>query len=226
VPGLLVLALPKPRQGVTHGIDGRADRLGLGLYEVDVFGVAQRLLEEGFVDGLSSALASAKEIAARYGASLRTELNPADEKDERVIDELFEEELDNRTRDDEAFQQVVDAVMDEIEERFAPAFLPDGKHQKTKVGWPLTWTWETGDRDAFIASISRFASNYAPLFGTLLTPLVNGVRVSGCPGVRPVLPGMAERQAEARPARRRRPRSHAALDVHDLDHALEAPFAA
>jgi hypothetical protein len=126
---------------------------------------------------LSSALVSVKEIAARYGKSLRTELNAADEKDQRVIDELFEEELDNRTRDDEAFQQVVDAVMDEIEERFA--LLPEGKLQKTKVGWPLTWTWKTGDRDAFIASISRFASNYAPLFGTLLTPLVNGVRVSG-----------------------------------------------
>ena len=128
-------------------------------------------------DVLSSALASVKEIAARYGESLRTELNATDEKDQRVIDELFEEELDNRTRDDETFQQVVDAVMDEIEERFA--LLPGGKLQKTKVGWPLTWTWETGDRDAFIASISRFASNYAPLFGTLLTPLVNGVRVSG-----------------------------------------------
>ena len=130
-------------------------------------------------DVLSSALASVKEIAAHYGKSLRTELNATDEKDQRVIDELFEEDLDNRTRDDEAFQQVVDAIMDEIEERFASAFLPDGKLQKTKVGWPLTWTWETGDRDAFIASISRFASNYAPLFGTLLTPLVNGVRVSG-----------------------------------------------
>ena len=128
-------------------------------------------------DVLSSALASVKEIAARYGESLRTELNATDEKDQRVIDELFEEELDNRTRDDEAFQQVVDAVMDEIEERFA--LLPGGKLQKTKVGWPLTWTWETGDRDAFIAAISRFASNYAPLFGTLLTPLVNGVRVVG-----------------------------------------------
>ena len=128
-------------------------------------------------DVLSSALASVKEIASRYGESLRRELNATDEKDQRVVDELFEEELDNRTRDDEAFQQVVDAVMDEIEERFA--LLPDGKLQKTKVGWPLTWTWETGDRDAFIASISRFASNYAPLFGTLLTPLVNGVRVSG-----------------------------------------------
>jgi hypothetical protein len=126
---------------------------------------------------LSSALASVQEIAARYGESLRTELNATDEKDQRVIDELFEEELDNRTRDDETFQQVVDAVMDEIEERFA--LLPGGKLQKTKVGWPLTWTWETGDRDAFIGAISRFASNYAPLFGTLLTPLVNGVRVAG-----------------------------------------------
>lgn len=128
-------------------------------------------------DVLSHALASVKEIAARYGESLRMELNATDEKDQRVIDELFEEELDNRTRDDEAFQQVVDAIMDEIEDRFA--LLPDGKLQKTKVGWPLTWTWETNDRDTFIAAISRFASNYAPLFGTLLTPLVNGVRVAG-----------------------------------------------
>lgn len=126
---------------------------------------------------LSLALASVKEIAARYGESLRTELNATDEKDQRVIDELFEEELDNRMRDDETFQQVVDAVMDEIEERFA--LLPGGKLQKTKVGWPLTWTWEIADRDTFIAAISRFASNYAPLFGTLLTPLVNGVRVAG-----------------------------------------------
>jgi hypothetical protein len=125
---------------------------------------------------LSLALVSIKEIAERFGQSLRTELNATDEKDQRVIDELFEEELDNRTRDDEAFQQIVDTVMDEIEERFA---LPDGKLQKSKPGWPLTWTWETADRDAFITSISRFASNYSPLFGTLLTPLVNGVRVSG-----------------------------------------------
>ena len=126
---------------------------------------------------LAHALASVKSIAERYGQSLRTELSATDEKDQRVIDELFEEELDNRTRDDEAFQQIVDTVMDEIEERFA--LLPDGKLQKSKVGWPLTWTWETADRDAFISSISRFASNYSPLFGTLLTPLVNGVRVSG-----------------------------------------------
>lgn len=126
---------------------------------------------------LSFALESLKNLAERYGTSLRTELNATDEKDQRVIDELFEEELDNRTRDDETFQQVVDAIMDEIEGRFS--LLPDGKLQKTKVGWPLSWTWETEDRNAFIAAISRFASNYSPLFGTLLTPLVNGVRVAG-----------------------------------------------
>lgn len=146
--------------------------------EIDIDAESSDLLKRTN-DVLSYSLASVKEIAARYGESLRTELNTTDENDQRVIDELFEEELDNRTRDDEAFQQVVDAIMDEIEERFAPAFLPDGKLQKTRVGWPLTWTWETEDRDEFIASISRFASNYAPLFGTLLTPLVNGVRVCG-----------------------------------------------
>ncbi|WP_367155256.1 hypothetical protein [Methylomonas sp. HYX-M1] len=126
---------------------------------------------------LSFALESIKILAELYGASLRTELNATDEKDQRVIDELFEEELDKRTREDERFQQVVDAVMDEIEERFT--LLSNGKLQKTKVGWPLSWTWETEDRNAFISEISRFASNYAPLFGTLLTPLVNGVRVAG-----------------------------------------------
>ncbi len=127
-------------------------------------------------EALAQALVSVKEIAKRYGDTLRTELN-ADEKDQRVIDELFEDELDNRTRDDEAFQQVVDSLMDEIEERFA--LLGEGRLQKTKVGWPLSWSWETTDREAFIKALTRFSSNYAPLFGTLLTPLVNGVRVSG-----------------------------------------------
>ncbi|MDY0012829.1 MAG: hypothetical protein RBS40_08065 [Rhodocyclaceae bacterium] len=126
---------------------------------------------------LANALASVKGIAHRHGEALRTELNASDEKDQRVVDELFEEELDNRTRDDDAFQEVVDAVMDEIEDRFS--LLTEGRLQKTKVGWPLAWTWESSDRDQFIRTISKFSSNYAPLFGTLLTPLVNGVRVAG-----------------------------------------------
>src|SRR5690606_38467085 len=100
---------------------------------------------------LAQALAALQAVAARHGETLRQELNATDEKDQRVIDELFEEGLDNRTRDDEAFQQVVDALMDEIEERFAAL---DGKLQKTKVGWPMSWTWETEDRDAFIRTLA------------------------------------------------------------------------
>lgn len=126
---------------------------------------------------LTCALASVKGIADRHGEALRIELNASDERDQRVVDELFEEELDNRTRDDDTFQEVVDALMDEIEDRFS--LLTEGRLQKTKVGWPLAWTWESSDRELFIRTISKFSSNYAPLFGSLLTPLVNGVRVAG-----------------------------------------------
>jgi len=126
---------------------------------------------------LMNALSAVKSIANKHGDALREELNASDEKDQRVVDELFEEELDNRTRDDEAFQEVVDAVLDEIEARFHR--LTEGQIQKTKVGWPLSWRWESDDREVFIRTLARFSSNYAPLFGTLLTPLVNGVRVAG-----------------------------------------------
>ena len=141
-------------------------------------GVGEQLKRTNEV--LSLALSSVREIAMRHGDSLRQELNATEEKDQRVIDELFEEDLDNRTRDDEAFQQVVDSLIDEIEERFSA--LSDGSQgrlQKTKVGWPLAWSWESTDRQAFIKMLSKFSSNYAPLFGTLLSPLVNGVRVAG-----------------------------------------------
>jgi energy-coupling factor transporter ATP-binding protein EcfA2 len=137
--------------------------------------IAEQLKRTNVV--LSNALSAVKGIAHRHGEALRTELDASDEKDQRVIDELFEEELDNCTRDDDAFQGVIDTIMDEIEDRFS--LLTDGRLQKTKVGWPIAWTWESTDRDQFIKTISRFSSNYAPLFGTLLTPLVNGVRVAG-----------------------------------------------
>ena len=96
-----------------------------------------------------------------------------------MAEELFEEELDNLLRDDEGFHQVADALMEEIEKRFD--LLPPGEVQKTRQGWPLKWSgaWPVEERPAFLRAISRFSSNYAPLFGQLLTPLVNGVRVAG-----------------------------------------------
>ena len=55
VPGLLPVALAEPRQGIADRIDRRADGLGLCLHQVDVFRIAQRLLEQQLVDGRAAA---------------------------------------------------------------------------------------------------------------------------------------------------------------------------
>ena len=126
---------------------------------------------------LTKTLSALRGIAARHGDQLKTELGATDEKDQRVVDELFEEELDRRLREDDEFHRISDELMDEIELRFS--LLADGTVRRNKQGWPQSWSWETDDRATFIKTITRFSSNHAPRFGRLLTPLVNGVRVSG-----------------------------------------------
>ena len=140
--------------------------------------------EHDAIDGASTAemlartVEKVRELACRLGDKLRAELDVRGD-DERVAEELFEEELDNLLRDDDGFHQVADALMEEIEKRFD--LLPPGEVQKTRQSWPLTWSgeWPVEKRAAFLHAISRFSSNNAPLFGRLLTPLVNGMRVTG-----------------------------------------------
>ncbi|HRZ38236.1 MAG TPA: glycosyltransferase N-terminal domain-containing protein [Candidatus Paceibacterota bacterium] len=126
---------------------------------------------------LTKTLTALRAVAARHGDLLKTELGATDEKDQRVVDELFEEELDRRLREDDEFHRISDELMDEIELRFS--LLTDGTVRRNKQGWPQSWSWETDDRATFIKTVTRFSSNHAPRFGRLLTPLVNGVRVSG-----------------------------------------------
>lgn len=128
---------------------------------------------------LTQTVARLREIARRLGEALHSDLRTASEQDERVLDEIFEEELDNLLRDDEAFQEIADALMDEIEKRFE--LLPSGELKRTRQGWPLSWAgeWPDAERMEFLKAIARFSSNYAPFFGRLLTPLVNGMRVEG-----------------------------------------------
>ena len=126
---------------------------------------------------LIRAVNRAREIANNQGAKLKTELDATDESDQRVVDELFEEELDRLLRQDEEYHAIADELMDEIELRFSA--LTSGSPRKTKQGWPISWEFSSADRNTFIKEILRFSSNHAPLFGTLLTPLVNGIRVKG-----------------------------------------------
>ncbi|WP_237046475.1 hypothetical protein [Aquipseudomonas alcaligenes] len=126
---------------------------------------------------LAKTLTALRAIAARHGAQLKSELGATDERDQRVVDELFEEELDRRLREDDEFHRISDELMDEIELRFS--LLTDGTVRRNKQGWPQSWSWETDDRATFIKTVTRFSSNHSSRFGRLLTPLINGVRVSG-----------------------------------------------
>ena len=135
---------------------------------------------------LNSSAQRLRSIAEQQAASLREELQVTQE-DERVIEELFEESFDNRLRDDEHFLALADEFMDEIERRFE--LLTAGTIEKNKQGWPRSWSYESEDRQDFLKIVSRFSSNYAPYFGTLLTPLVNGIRIAG-----PFAPSWSDQQ--------------------------------
>ena len=128
---------------------------------------------------LAETIETLRSLASRHRDGLHAELEVGGDDDKRVADEIFEEELDNLLRDDQDFHQATDALMEEIEKRFE--LLPPGEVKKTRQGWPLAWSgeWPFHKRAEFLSAISRFSSNYAPLFGRLLTPLVNGLRVAG-----------------------------------------------
>ena len=100
--------------------------------------------------------------------------------DDRIAHEILEEELDQLLRSEERFNRVVDALLDEIDKRFVA--LQIGTLVRDRQGWPKAWRWESNDRVQFLKAVNRFCSNYAPLFGQLLSPLVNGIRVAGAFG--------------------------------------------
>jgi hypothetical protein len=126
---------------------------------------------------VDNALATLKALIAEHGDATRAQLNVANEDDERVAREILDEELDKILRADERFNAIIDGLLDEIEKRFDA--LSVGMVKRDRQGWPSTWAWDSEDRVAFLRAVNRFSSNYAPMFGHLLSPLVNGIRVAG-----------------------------------------------
>ena len=128
---------------------------------------------------LARVVGQLRELTKQLRDQLHSEPDTNSEEDKSTTGERSEAKLDNLLRRDETFHEIADALMDEIEKRFD--LLPPGQVSKNRQGWPLTWQeeWPKEKRGEFLESISRFSSNYAPLYGRLLTPLVNGVRVAG-----------------------------------------------
>lgn len=129
---------------------------------------------------LDGYFACIQEIAGAYRSRLAEEaerqgidLANAPPADRERLEEAIEEEI---TRD-EAFDSLVDDILDDCEDRFEG--LDVGDITRGRDGWPTSWRFETDDRTKFIATINRFSSNYAPHFGRLLTPFVEGIRIAG-----------------------------------------------
>ena len=115
----------------------------------------------------------AKDVMGKMASELGIKIGQATKEDREALQELVEDHLANM----DEFHQLVDAILDDVESRFN--FLSDGETSKGKDGWPIKWTHQDSDRSAFIRLVNRFSSNYAPNFGRLLTPLVEGIRVAG-----------------------------------------------
>ena len=120
-------------------------------------------------DLVESSRSHLEEAAVEFNIAI----GEASKQEREVLQEFVEDQLS----DDERFHDLVDAILDDVELRFGS--LDDGELVRGRDGWPIKWSHSTPDREKFVRTINRFSSNYAPHFGRLLTPLVEGIRVSG-----------------------------------------------
>lgn len=127
---------------------------------------------------LASFLKRIRDLAAEAKASLSGtldhEIAALSDSDREAAQELFEDLVQSLPD----FDDLVNDIMDEIRARF-DVLNGVGSLQTHLNGWPQAWTYESTDRDTFVRTVRRFSSNYAPAFGTLLTPLVDGIRIRG-----------------------------------------------
>jgi signal recognition particle receptor subunit beta len=112
--------------------------------------------------------------SSRTNLQAALELSEIDaRKDWDVFQELFEENVQEMPE----FADLVDEILEDVETRFR--YVDQGKIEYGGDNWPINWQFTTPDRKLFLKTVNRFSSNYAPHFGRLLTPLVEGIRVAG-----------------------------------------------
>jgi hypothetical protein len=132
-----------------------------------------------FAEAIREYLARIQTVAdsasTRLEGSLSFSLKTASQDDRDTFEELLEDYL----RDEDDFHELVDDVMDDIESRFER--LSEGEWKLGAGEWPESWSYRcpANARPDFIRRVNRFCSNQAVQFGTLLTPLVEGIRVRG-----------------------------------------------
>lgn len=129
-------------------------------------------LEEYF-DEIDRLSVVSRDFMNKTAIELGIILSEASREDRDALQELVEDQLSKMGE----FHQLVDTILDDVESRFDT--LSNGEISRGRDGWPIKWIYQDSDRSKFIRLINKFSSNYAPNFGRLLTPLVEGIRVAG-----------------------------------------------
>lgn len=135
----------------------------------------KKLLEtlDRHLDQIRALAESSRDALEATAREFGIKLGEASKQDREVLQSL----IDDQMAEDERFHELIDAVLEDVEERFY--LVSDKTLERGRDGWPLKWVFSTDDRREFIKRVNQFSSNYAPSFGRLLTPLVEGIRVAG-----------------------------------------------
>ncbi len=162
--------------GTTKSLNNEPDELvdgdDLDIISTDLEENERIILNTKLSNYLQFLKTKAIQINDKTAKSLELDFNTASKSDLESFNELLEDEIYT----DEDFQQFVDEILDEVQSKFD--LLLDGELTKDR-DWPLYWRYESADRKKFIERLNYFTGNFAPHFGKLLTPLVDGIRVSG-----------------------------------------------
>lgn len=128
---------------------------------------------------LEHTLAKTKELATSLQLNMERDLGQRAAELAASDRDAFVDLVQEQAYQDDAVSELVESLMLEVARRFDHA--AGGQIEHAMDGWPVRWTTTVRkeSRADFIKHINRFTSNYAPNFGKLLTPLVEGIRVRG-----------------------------------------------
>lgn len=127
---------------------------------------------------LSNYIVRVRSLAKRLRIDIESsqgQLDVMTSEDRNAALDLIEEQA----VDSDEFLEIVSDIIDEVRAKFK--YVPGGKFEKTTTGWPKYWYIKTkaDERSEFLKTVRFFSGNATKSWGRLLTPLVNGLRVSG-----------------------------------------------
>lgn len=97
--------------------------------------------------------------------------------DKYLINNDYSETYREEVYEDPEFKSILEEILIEFLKKFEN--INNGFLKKNQEDWPLYWEIETKNRTEYFKSLRVFSGNHFTLWGQLLTPLVQGMRIQG-----------------------------------------------